>query len=69
MPVEALRYIYGFVGQEFPGAEIVGKVHEAALSRGQNIVLSPEIDRLCCELMQQLDNTFQASMGWRRAER
>jgi hypothetical protein len=69
MPVEALRYIYEFVGQEFPGAQIVGTVHEASVSKGQEIRLSPEIDRLCCELMQQLDNTFQASMGWRRAER
>jgi hypothetical protein len=61
-PVEALRQLYEFVGQEFPGAQIVGKVHEAALSRGQNIELSPEINRLCCELMQQLDDTFRARL-------
>ncbi|MCC6456096.1 MAG: sulfotransferase domain-containing protein [Caldilineaceae bacterium] len=57
-PVEALQQIYQFIGHEFPGEGIASMVHEASVSRGQDIRLSPEIDCLCCELLQQLDNTF-----------
>lgn len=63
-PVQMVEAIYAFIGQEFPGPQIVASVHREAKSKGASVVLAPAIEELCAVLLARLDESFtqQASL-------
>jgi hypothetical protein len=58
-PSETVRRIYEFWGHRFPGEKILKEVHPASVGKGKNISLSPDIDRLCGELLKRLNETYE----------
>jgi hypothetical protein len=53
-----MRNVYEFLGHRFPGDKIVSMVHSASVNKGENTRLSPQIDLLCRELLDRLDQTW-----------
>lgn len=60
-PEKILQQIYEFTGRPFPGKSIVGEVHTSSLGKGKDIGLSPEIDKLCRDLLTSLDEAYQSN--------
>lgn len=60
-PRKIVQGIYGFVGQSFPGENIVAESHRESLQKGKSITLSPEVDLLCKELLEKLDRVYQTN--------
>jgi hypothetical protein len=57
-PVEVMKRIYDFIERDFPGRRIVAEVNADAIDNGQDINLSPAIERLCRGLLDQLNATW-----------
>jgi hypothetical protein len=55
-PEPTMRSLYEFVGVAYPDRPITGRVHGGAARRGESVVLSPEVQRLCDELHERLDS-------------
>ena len=54
-PAATMRRVYAFLGRAFPGDHIVRDVHPQSVGKGRVSRLSPEIDALCADLLQRLD--------------
>ena len=55
-PEPTMRSLYEFIGVAYPDRDLTSRVHGEAARRGQDIVLSPEVQRLCDELLTRLDS-------------
>lgn len=55
-PEPTMRALYQFIGVAYPDRHITSLVHGKAARRGQGIVLSPEVQQLCDELLRRLDS-------------
>lgn len=55
-PVLTMRRIYDFIERPYPGDQIVRDVHPQSVGKGRVSRLSPEVDRLCAELLAELDH-------------
>lgn len=56
-PEPTMRSLYDFIGVAYPDRHITSQVHSEAARRGQDIVLSPDVQQLCDELLARLDST------------
>lgn len=57
-PVENMKKIYDFIGCDFPGPHVVGEVKSTSVGKGKRVELSPQIECLCQELLEKLDEVF-----------
>ncbi len=57
-PEIMMKKIYDFIEVDFPGIEIVNEVHIKAMGKGKQVELNPEIDKMCNELENKLDEKF-----------
>lgn len=55
-PARTMRRVYAFIGIPYPGDHIIRDVHPQSVGKGRVSKLSPEIDRLCSELLEALDS-------------
>lgn len=69
-PALITKTIYQFLGHEFPGNHIVSEVHQNSIKKGEDIQLSPNLEKRCTGLMERLDaewkkqkNEYLASWG------
>lgn len=53
-PVAVMRGLYRAADLSFPGARITAEVSDRSLGRGRDVVLHPEIEAACAELMVRL---------------
>ena len=60
-PVKIVKTIYSNLNQNYPGDNIHQEIHSKSLKKGQDISLSPEIDKLAKELLNKLNKTYQTS--------
>jgi hypothetical protein len=60
-PAATMRRIYNFIDIPYPGDHIVRDVHPQSVGKGRVSRLSPEIDRLCAELLERLDRLNAAA--------
>ncbi len=58
-PIPFIEHIYKFMELEFPGERIVSEIHPHSLGKGQKIELSEEIELLCQELFDRLNQLNQ----------
>ena len=58
-PVKIVKSIYSNLNQNYPGAKIHQEIHSKSLKKGQDINLSPKIDKLAQELLDKLNKTYQ----------
>lgn len=54
-PANVVRKIYSFLGHYFPGDKVVREVNMGSLYKGQDIYISPAIERICDDLLSNLD--------------
>jgi hypothetical protein len=59
-PRRVMRQIYQFLDYSYPGDRIVSHIHQKSVNRGKNIGISPEIEAICADLMQRLDQVCTA---------
>ncbi|HEX6384826.1 MAG TPA: sulfotransferase domain-containing protein [Anaerolineae bacterium] len=59
-PGQAVRRIYNFLDHPFPGDRIVSNIHAHSVGKGQDTVLSPEVERLCSTLWAKLEQVYQS---------
>ncbi|MDL1979634.1 MAG: sulfotransferase domain-containing protein [Deltaproteobacteria bacterium] len=57
-PLRNVKKIYEFMSHDFPRDNIVAEVNSNSLGKGENIKLTPEIDRLCNELLEKLNASY-----------
>ncbi|MFQ5964626.1 MAG: sulfotransferase domain-containing protein [Candidatus Scalinduaceae bacterium] len=57
-PTNVMKKIYEFSGCKYPGEEKHTEVHSKSIGRGKKIDLIPEIDVLCNELYEKLNNAY-----------
>jgi len=57
--VKTMKRIYRFLGADFPGERIVAEVTAESVGKGREVILSPEVDRLCSSLLERLDHAYQ----------
>jgi len=60
-PLETMRTVYRFAGQDFPGKRIIREVSAASVGKGKDISLSPDTDLLCRNLLERLDEIHASS--------
>lgn len=58
-PHHITKSIYRFVDLSYPGDEIISMVHSKSVNKGNNIILSPGIEKLCNDLYQKLEETYR----------
>ena len=56
-PEEIMKRIYDFIGLKFPGQRIVKDVHQDSIGRGRGIKLSAEVEKICNDLYDRLNET------------
>jgi hypothetical protein len=54
-PAATMRRIYAFIDVPYPGDHVVRDAHPQSVGKGRVSRLSPEIDRLCADLLERLD--------------
>lgn len=57
-PSETFRSIYKFAGQHYPGDKIVKDIDSSSKGKGKKVELSPEIDKLCRELLYKMNDIY-----------
>jgi hypothetical protein len=57
-PAENVKKIYNFIDCDFPGEKLVAEVKSTSVGRGKRIELSPEIESLCQDLLEKLNEVF-----------
>jgi len=67
-PFQTVAEIYRFVQQPFPGAKIVDEVSSSSVGKGKQIDLSPDVERLCADLLRRLDQTYESTASYRRIQ-
>lgn len=60
-PPKAIAQIYHFLNRDFPGKHILKEVHAKSVKKGTSVQLSPEIEHLCQELYQKLEDTYHST--------
>ena len=63
-PSQVMQQIYEFVGQEYPGDEIVSDTHTKSISKGAGVVLTAEIESIAAELLESLDINRGTGIGY-----
>jgi len=58
-PVEMMAKIYKFIDFKFPGGRIVSDVYQTSIGKGQNLILSAEVEKLCNDLYQRLYEVYK----------
>ena len=58
-PHHITKSIYRFIDLSYPGDEIISMVHSKSVNKGNNIILSPGIEKLCNDLYQKLEETYR----------
>ncbi len=58
---DAARRIYGFLGVEYPRRDITWDVDATSVGRGHEITLDPDIEALCDDLLNRLDQCWRTS--------
>lgn len=53
-PEQVIQSIYLFIGQPYPGNNILRDIHAASIGKGDGVVLSPEVEDLCAKLWYRL---------------
>ncbi|WP_374686563.1 sulfotransferase domain-containing protein [Promineifilum sp.] len=61
-PAGVMRRVYNFIDRAYPGDHITRDVHPQSVGKGRVSKLSPEVDRLCADLLAQLDQQNEASL-------
>lgn len=61
-PAGTMRRVYAFVGRPYPGDHITRDVHPQSVGKGRVSKLSPEVDRLCADLLARLDRLNEAAL-------
>lgn len=54
-PSKVMKSLYEFLGFNYPGIQIVSGVHHESVNKGRSVHLSSEIDLLCANLLEKLD--------------
>lgn len=57
-PVEMMQEIYSFIDFPFPDKKIVEDVSSSSVGKGQDIKLNPEIEALCQQMLDRLDDAY-----------
>jgi len=57
-PEESIKIIYQFNQQQYPGSKIHDQIHGKSINKGNNITISPAIEKLAENLQNKLDNIF-----------
>lgn len=58
-PAETMRGVYQFIGQPYPGDQVVQDVHPQSVGKGRESRLSAEVETLCTQLLDDLDACLQ----------
>jgi hypothetical protein len=62
-PRRVMKEIYRFVGSMYPGDSIIADVHGDSRNKGESIKLSPEVELLCQEMIENLDRVHRSRTG------
>ncbi|MEM7571980.1 MAG: sulfotransferase domain-containing protein [Bacteroidota bacterium] len=54
-PAQEMRKVYAFLEVDYPGDFLVSDVHKSSIGKGKAVSLSPEVERLCANLLSDLD--------------
>jgi hypothetical protein len=65
-PIDEMRRLYAFLGTEFPGASICRHMHQDSVRKGSQAKVSPDLERLCVELLGRLDAACSAAVERQR---
>jgi hypothetical protein len=57
-PADNIKKVYRFIGRDFPGEKIVEEVKTTSVGKGKRVDLSPQIERLCQELLEKIDMVY-----------
>ncbi len=68
-PPLAMRRVYAFLGQDFPGEHIVATVKSSSLGKGRSVTVSPEVHKLASDMLARLDQTFASQSHFAADER
>ena len=55
-PASVMKQIYDFTGQEYPGDQIVSGTHTRSISKGADIRLTGEIEKIATELFARMEH-------------
>lgn len=50
-----IKRIYDFIARKFPGDYLYREVHKTSIGKGSSVRFSPEIEKLCAELLDRLE--------------
>jgi hypothetical protein len=57
-PDEVMKGIYEFIGCPYPGDQITRNVYPRSIGKGNTVELSPEVDKICAALLEELDRAY-----------
>ncbi len=57
-PLKTMESIYSFSDFQFPGKNIVARVHSKSINKGKSISLSPPIKNLCDSMWEELNKSY-----------
>jgi hypothetical protein len=60
-PFATMQRVYKFLNHMFPGKKIVIDVHTKSVSKGKNIEISPEVEKVCEEMLQKLNSVYKSA--------
>lgn len=58
-----VKEIYDHIGLPFPGPQLVSDVHSHSVGKGEKLDFSPEIERLCEEMLDRLDQAYDSKIS------
>lgn len=58
-PSKMVQNIYKFLGQTYPGDEILSHIHHSSVGKGKDVEISPKIESLCIAMLNRLDAVYQ----------
>ena len=59
-PEAVVSKLYGFMGGDEFDSRVVAGVHAKSVSKGSGVSLSSEVNTLCNELMQRMDDLYES---------
>ena len=57
-PEANVKDIYEFASADYPGEEIIDSVSTSSVGKGQHVVLHPEIETLCNQMLKRLEDAY-----------
>ena len=60
-PAKTMRQIYELCDRPYPGDSLVAEVKTGSISKGKDIDLSPEVDELCNDMLQRMQQAARES--------